>query len=147
MNSGHYSVDIGPRFSYILTNQARSAKGVTGDGRLTERVRFLRARFVTTLSGGLGIVPSGTCRTARCSLHWCRRGSSRLDPVIPGSAARAEPRLKNLGECRGGAPKGGRAPLPTLPRKRGRRGKGPRPCSVRARQLMDAPAGAPPPFA
>ena len=41
-------------------------------------------------SGGLGIVPSGACRTARCSLHWCRRGSSRLHPVIPGSAAQAE---------------------------------------------------------
>jgi hypothetical protein len=41
-------------------------------------------------SGGLGISPSGACRTARCSLHWCRRGSSRLHPVIPGSAAQAE---------------------------------------------------------
>jgi hypothetical protein len=32
------------------------------------------------------------CRTARCSLHWCRRGSSRLHPVVPGSAglSRAE---------------------------------------------------------
>jgi hypothetical protein len=26
------------------------------------------------------------CRSARSSLHWCRRGSSRLHPVIPGSA-------------------------------------------------------------
>ena len=46
-----------------------------------------RAQRYTALAGGLGIVPSGACRTARCSLHWCRRGSSRLHPVVPGSAA------------------------------------------------------------
>jgi hypothetical protein len=33
-------------------------------------------------------------RTARCSLHWRRGGSSRLHPVIPGSAAQGESRLK-----------------------------------------------------
>ena len=38
-------------------------------------------------------------RTARCSLHWCRRGSSRLHPVIPGSAG---PGRRN----RSGAPEG-----------------------------------------
>jgi len=36
----------------------------------------------------LGIDRPARDRTARCWLHWCRRGSSRLDPVIPGSAAR-----------------------------------------------------------
>ena len=45
------------------------------------------ARPYTARAGGLGNVPSGACRTARCSLHWCRRGSSRLHPVIPGNAA------------------------------------------------------------
>jgi hypothetical protein len=37
----------------------------TGDGRLTERVRFLRAGFVTPLPGGLGIEPAGTMTGAR----------------------------------------------------------------------------------
>src|SRR5271156_4156839 len=124
------ALDIRPHFRYILTNQARSAKGVTGDGRLTERGRFPRVGFVTTLAGGLGIVPSGTCRTARCSLHWCRRGSSRLDSVIPGSAARVESRCQNLGACRGGAPKGERAPPPYPPPQAGEEeNRGPRPCS------------------
>jgi hypothetical protein len=50
-------------------------------------------------------------RTAGCLLHWCRRGSSRLHPVIPGSAAQAE-----LGciipASRRGAPDGVRSHLP-----------------------------------
>src|SRR5580700_4162278 len=58
---------------------------------LTERVRFLRAEFVTFCSqAAWASSRPARDRTARCSLHWCRRGSSRLDPVIPGSAARAE---------------------------------------------------------
>jgi hypothetical protein len=40
-------------------------RDVTGDGRLTERVRFLRARLVTSLPGGLGIEPAGTMTGAR----------------------------------------------------------------------------------
>jgi hypothetical protein len=59
-------------------------------------------------AGGLGISPSGACRTARCSLHWRRRGSSRLHPVIPGSAAQAESG-EILAHDRGGAPKGERS--------------------------------------
>jgi hypothetical protein len=55
------------------------------------------------------IVPSGACRTARCSLHWCRRGPSRLHPVIPGSAAQAESGIP--AHDRGGAPKGERSRL------------------------------------
>ena len=58
---------------------------------LTERVRFLRAEFVAlSLQAVWASSRPARDRTARCSLHWCRRGSSRLDPVIPGSAARAE---------------------------------------------------------
>ena len=34
-------------------------------------------------------------RTARCSLHWCRGGSSRLHPVIPGSAAQSRAEAKS----------------------------------------------------
>ena len=58
------------------------------------------------LKGGAGAVPAGGIanphpggfghrpgrhydRSARCSLHWRRGGSSRLHPVIPGSAARS----------------------------------------------------------
>ncbi len=48
-------------------------------------------------------------RTARCSLHWCRRGFSRLDPVVPGSAARSRVEVKPSALNRGGAPKGERA--------------------------------------
>jgi hypothetical protein len=44
---------------------SRSRRDVTGDGRLTERVRFLRAGFVTPLPGGLGIGPAGTMTGAR----------------------------------------------------------------------------------
>jgi hypothetical protein len=40
-------------------------RDVTGDGRLTERVRFLRAGLVTPLPGGLGIEPAGTMTGAR----------------------------------------------------------------------------------
>ena len=39
--------------------RTRGERDVTGDGRLTERVRFLRAELVTPFSGGSGIVPSG----------------------------------------------------------------------------------------
>jgi hypothetical protein len=44
----------------------------TGDGRLTERVRFLRAGIVTSLPGGLGIDPAGTMTGARGASLWVR---------------------------------------------------------------------------
>jgi len=42
-----------------------SLRGVTGDSRLMERVRFLRAGLVTPLPGGPGIVPAGIMTGAR----------------------------------------------------------------------------------
>ena len=96
------------------------------------------AQRYTARAGGLGIVPSGACRTARCSLHWCRRGSSRLHPVVPGSAARAEPRPKRPRMPRWGAERRAR-PLHFLrsrwPRSSPTRRKGER---ARAASLFDA---------
>jgi hypothetical protein len=63
----------------ILLNRGTS----TGGGRLVERVRFLRAGFVTQPSGGPGIVPSGTTTGARgapLKRDW-RRGQ-RLRPPL-----------------------------------------------------------------
>ncbi len=58
-------LDIHPRFSYTKLANLAHRRDVTGDGRLTERVRFLRAGFVTPLPGGLGIEPAGTTTGAR----------------------------------------------------------------------------------
>ena len=63
LSSRHISIDYRPRLCYEKM-PARS-RDVTGDGRLTERVRFLRAELVTPFSGGSGIVPSGTMTGAR----------------------------------------------------------------------------------
>jgi hypothetical protein len=55
---GHSFLDIRPFFSYglgILLSEGRGLETHLD----TERVRFLRAGFVTPLPGGLGIVPSG----------------------------------------------------------------------------------------
>jgi hypothetical protein len=88
------------------------------DGRLREG----------TPLGGAGAVPAATAihrgrgrfwatsrpardRTARCSLHWRRGGSSRLHPVIPGSAARAGTTAVERRKASG--------PPLDLPRKRG----------------------------
>jgi hypothetical protein len=40
---------------YVTGTMSAHPRDVTGDGRLTERVRFLRAGLVTPFSGGLGI--------------------------------------------------------------------------------------------
>ena len=45
-----------------------------------------------------------------------------MHPVVPGSAARSRVEGKASAQCRGGAPKGERAPAFVLPRKRGRKG-------------------------
>ena len=59
--------------------------------RLTERERFLRAEFVAlSLQAVWASSRPARDRTAGCLLHWRRRGSSRLHPAIPGSAAQAE---------------------------------------------------------
>jgi hypothetical protein len=64
MRAAYYSFDIdfaGEYRRFILLVEWDA----TGDGRLTERVRFLRAGFVTPLSGGSGIEPAGTMTGAR----------------------------------------------------------------------------------
>ncbi len=76
-----------------------------------ERERFPRPRRYTRGRGRFWATSRpARDRTARCSLHWRRGGSSRLHPVIPGSAARAvEPgKPQWSAERRAG-------PLPTFP--------------------------------
>ena len=118
------------------------------------RVRFPEPRFVALGPGGLGIDRPARDRTARCWLHWCRRGSSRLDPVIPGSAARAESEAKPSAHDRGGAPQGEGAGV-LIPRQCGTEAmvlaaSADRRLTVlllrRRRFPVDAPNGAPPPF-
>jgi hypothetical protein len=99
----------------------------------------------------LGIDRPARDRTARCWLHWRRRGSSRLDPVIPGSAARSRVEVRPSAHDRGGAPKGERAAPGSAPmRDRDE-------CSARrirwqafffcgGAETSGAPTGAPPPF-
>ena len=59
MRAAYKSFDFAPALDCDLVIPL--IKGdVTGDGRLTERVRFLRAGFVTPPPGGLGIEPAGT---------------------------------------------------------------------------------------
>jgi hypothetical protein len=62
---GDDNLDFNPRFSYLQQVNLAHRRDVTGDGRLTERVRFLRAGLVTPLPGGLGIEPAGTMTGAR----------------------------------------------------------------------------------
>ena len=50
---------------YVTGTMPARLRDVTGDGRLMERVRFLRAGLVTPSSGGSGIVPSGTTTGVR----------------------------------------------------------------------------------
>ena|GEM_PF-6409152 len=71
--------------------------------------RGSRMGLVTLIRAVLGIDRPARDRTARCWLHWCRRGSSRLHPVIPGSAARSRVEVSPSAHDRGGAPKGERA--------------------------------------
>jgi hypothetical protein len=104
----------------------------TGDGRLTGRVRSPLAKLVTSLSGGSGHRPGQHYDwPARCSLHWRRGGSSRLHPVIPGSAA---PGLSR-GVTALASAAVERREASALPRLR----------TVRLQDI--APSGAPPPFA
>ncbi len=59
----------------VTDGESPSSRDVTGDGRLMERVRFLRAGLVTPLPGGPGIDPAGIMPGARgASL---KRGSRR----------------------------------------------------------------------
>jgi hypothetical protein len=97
-------LDNRPCYRYV--RQARPSKGrrpVTADrwGGCGSRMGL-----VTLIRAALGIDRPAYCRSARCWLHWCRRGSSRLDPVIPGSAARSRVEVRPSAQCRGGAPKG-----------------------------------------
>jgi hypothetical protein len=51
--------------------ESRPVRDVTSDGRLTGRVRFPRAGFVTLLPGGLGIGSAGMMTGLRgASLDW-----------------------------------------------------------------------------
>ena len=62
----HIFIDVASLF--VLPNAPNFSlnRGTsTGGGRLVERVRFLRAGFVTQPPGGPGIVPSGTTTGAR----------------------------------------------------------------------------------
>src|ERR1700751_648718 len=71
----------------VISRKLTQEGASTGDGRLTGRVRSPRAKLVTSLPGGSGHRPGQHYDwSARCSLHWRRGGSSRLHPVIPGSA-------------------------------------------------------------
>src|SRR3984957_17600218 len=144
------SLDFCPHNSYIT--KIPLAKGRLSRGYSLGRSGSgsRRARPYTALAGGLGIVPSGACRTARCSLHWCRRGSSRLHPVVPGSAARAEPRVKSR-MPRWGAERRAR-PLhfevsgDLGPPAVGGQERGLAPHRLSMRLLFGALLGAPPPF-
>ena len=61
---GDKLLDINLRFSY--KSKSRSSKGRGLETHLdAERVRFLRAGFVTPLPGGPGIDPAGTKNGAR----------------------------------------------------------------------------------
>ncbi len=60
-------------------------------------------------------------RTARCSLHWRRGGSSRLHPVIPGSAARGRVGGSNLRRMTAVGRRKARAPPLCLPRVAGQK--------------------------
>jgi hypothetical protein len=56
-----------------------------------ERVRVLRAEVRHFCSPAVwASCPSGTVRTARCSLHWCRRGSADL-PFASGDSRKRWP--------------------------------------------------------
>jgi hypothetical protein len=134
-----FSLDTGPRFSYkppILLIEGSS----TGDSRLMERVRFLRAGLVTPLPGGLGIDPAGIMTGARgASLQ--ARAMAKVTP-LPAVSREARPGLSdgiNLRrKRRGGAPRG---EPPSLPPVSGGGYRGGR--RARRRGLHDAPFGAP----
>src|SRR5208282_1607312 len=118
----------------------------TGDSRLMERVRFLRAGLVTPLPGGLGIDPAGIMTGARgASLQ--ARAMAKVTP-LPAVSREARPGLSdgiNLRrKRRGGAPRGERAsPSPPSPAcGGGRRGaQGARRASQA--RTCGAPVGAP----
>jgi hypothetical protein len=100
---------------FVATSVTRARlahrRGVAGDGRLTGRVRFLRAGLVILLPGGPGIDSSGITTGAR--------GAPLRAPVMvrvtPAPARRRETRpglsrgINLRGQNRGGAPKGERA--------------------------------------
>ncbi len=117
-------LDNRPYLRYISQIKARPSKGhrpVTAD---RWGGRGSRMGLVTFIRAVLGIDRPARDRTARCWLHWCRRGSSRLHPVIPGSAARSRVRgIKPSAHDRGGAPKGERAASLLVPRQCGAGGE------------------------
>jgi hypothetical protein len=53
----HIFIDSRPRLRY--GEMPARPRDVTGDGRLTERARFLRTELVTPFSGAPGIRPAG----------------------------------------------------------------------------------------
>ncbi len=93
------------------------------------------ARGRALAAGGWGISPFAMWRTARCSLNWCRRGYSRLHPVVPGSAAQAELEVMNLQQTIAVERREASAPFHS------------RAAVLRhGTQCPEAPCGAPPPF-
>ena len=73
---------------YVTRTMPARPRDVTGDGRLTERARFLRAELVTPFSGGSGNTPGRHYdRSARSSLDWDRRKvANTRRGCVPGSA-------------------------------------------------------------
>jgi len=73
---------------YVTGTMPARSRDVTGDGRLTERVRFLRAGLVTPFSGGFGNTPGRHYdRSARSSLDWDRlKMGNAGQGHVPGSA-------------------------------------------------------------
>jgi hypothetical protein len=108
-NMRHCPIDFCHPYGYM--DDTRSGRGVTGDSRLMERVRFPRAGLVTQLPGGPGIASAGMMTGLRgAPLDWdsasagntCRRKSQETRPGLSHG-------IDLRGKRRGGAPRGGRA--------------------------------------
>jgi hypothetical protein len=104
------SLDIRPLSSYIASRSAHR-RDVTGDGRLTGRMRFPRAGLVTSLPGGPGIALAGIMTGLRgAPLDW---DSARRVTPARGTSQETRPGLSHgihlRGKRRGGAPEGERA--------------------------------------
>ncbi len=128
----HRPVDNSHRYGYIADQSAQegTSTGDAVDGAGCGSCAWVRhsARGRFRASSRLAL----RCRSARCSLHWCRGGSSRLHPAIPGSAARSRwQKTKSFWHSRGGAPKGERVLLSRSPRRDRQRARSPVGCACR----------------
>ena len=110
MRAAYQSFDFAPALECHRVISLSKGRGLETDLD-TERVRFLRAGFVTPLPGGLCIDPAGIMTGARGASLWVLSmvrvtpASSRSHEARPGLS-----RGINLrGKYRGGAPRGERA--------------------------------------